>query len=196
MSRTIIILSLFLLVSCSPKEIPVNNLVNRQGIFYEINSQTPFTGITLKYHENGQVWFRKTYKDGRLHGLYEAYFENGQLRGIRNYKNGRFHGLYEDYYENGQPARTTNFIGGLEQDGLRQTYYENGQIESIQHMKDGKTHGIREVYSNDGKLEFKQIWKNGRRDGLNLNYVFSTDGDPIKECYRNGNIVEMSYCDK
>ena len=52
-----ILLSIFcllILVSCS-NEVPVDQLVERNGVFYEVNSQTPFTGSVVKYHDNGQL---------------------------------------------------------------------------------------------------------------------------------------------
>ena len=51
--KGIIFLSVFL-VSCS-NEVPFDKLVERQGITYEINSTTPFTGSSVSYYENGQL---------------------------------------------------------------------------------------------------------------------------------------------
>ncbi|SVE32657.1 uncharacterized protein METZ01_LOCUS485511, partial [marine metagenome] len=51
MKQLLTILCLVLLVSCSPPpEVPSDKLVERQGITYEINSTTPFTGIEVSYH--------------------------------------------------------------------------------------------------------------------------------------------------
>ncbi len=44
MNKILILLSLVVLASCDPKDTPFGNLVERQGVFYEVNSQTPFTG--------------------------------------------------------------------------------------------------------------------------------------------------------
>ena len=63
MKKLLTILCLVLLVSCS-NEVPDDQLVERQGITYEINSQTPFTGSSVTYHENGQLKKRVDYKKG------------------------------------------------------------------------------------------------------------------------------------
>ena len=50
MKQLLTILCLVLLVSCSPPpEVPDDKLVERQGIKYEVNSDQPFTGISVEY---------------------------------------------------------------------------------------------------------------------------------------------------
>ena len=105
MNKILIILSLVLLASCSPKEVPSSDLVERQGVTYEINSKTPFTGIAVEvveYHENGQLTFKSNYKDGIEDGLQETYHDNGQLMTSGNYKDGKEDGLSAVYDDNGQ----------------------------------------------------------------------------------------------
>jgi len=64
MDKILNILSFVLLVSCGPKELASDQLVERQGVHYEVNSTTPFTGVVVDYHDNGQL---------------EWYYETGQL---------------------------------------------------------------------------------------------------------------------
>ena len=116
-----------LLASCSVKEVPSSDLVERQGVTYEINSQTPFTGIAVNYHENGQLLFKVNYKDGKRDGLAEGYHENGQLNEKSNFKDGKLDGLQESYYENGQLKRKGNFKD-YKLDGLAEVYHENGEV--------------------------------------------------------------------
>ena len=87
-------------------------------------------------------------------------------------KDGRLHGLYESYLENGQLWGIRNYKNGRFH-GLYEDYYENGQLALTTNLIDGL-----------------------RQDSLQLDYVFSNDGQLEKECYRNGSIVEMSDCDK
>ena len=100
MKKLLLILPL-LIVGCS-KEIPFDQLVEREGIYYEVNSQTPFSGRVVSYYENGRLEEKANYKDGKEDGLWEYYFENGQLQGKGNYKDGKEDGLCEYYFENGQ----------------------------------------------------------------------------------------------
>ena len=81
MNKLLPILCFLIIASCS-KEIPSDQLVERNGIYYEVNSQTPFSGRVVSYHENGQLKWKRNYKDGNRDGLSELYGEDGQLRWI------------------------------------------------------------------------------------------------------------------
>ena len=70
------------------KEILIDQLVERGGISYEVNSTTPFAGVTLDYDENGQLQQRSNYKDGKLEGLFEWFDEDGNLTKTEEYKDG------------------------------------------------------------------------------------------------------------
>ena len=58
MNQILIILSFVVLTSCAANEIPSNGLVERQGLTYEVNSQTPFTGTSVSHLDNGQSGFK------------------------------------------------------------------------------------------------------------------------------------------
>jgi len=88
MKKLLPILCLLILVSCS-NEVPVDQLVERNGITYEINSQTPFTGGFVNYHENGQLKERGYFKNGKEDGMWEGFEENGQIEFTSYYINGK-----------------------------------------------------------------------------------------------------------
>lgn len=108
MKRLLSFFVLFLLVSCS-KEVAYDSLVSRNGIAYEVNSQTPYTGEVVKLFENGQLEKKASYLDGMMNGPFESYYENSQLEEKSIYKNGIIDGPYESYYKNGQ-LRTKGVI--------------------------------------------------------------------------------------
>jgi len=101
MDKILIILSFVLLTSCGPKELTSDQLVERQGVHYEVNSTTPFTGVVVDYHDNGQLKLERNYKAGKPDGPLEAFYENGQLHWRENTKDGKREGLLEYYNENG-----------------------------------------------------------------------------------------------
>ncbi|SVE38063.1 uncharacterized protein METZ01_LOCUS490917, partial [marine metagenome] len=153
MKKLLTILCLLILVSCSPTpEIPPIELVVKQGIVYEVNSTTPFTGSDVSYYENGQLKRKGNFIDGKEDGLHESYYENGQLDFRGNYKNGEEEGLFEQYYDNGQLEMRGNFIDGKE-DGLKESYYDEGQLKVRGNFIDGKMVGLFEVYNENGQLE-------------------------------------------
>ena len=49
---------------CS-NEVSLDQLQDRNGLKYEINSQTPFTGSSVDYYDNGQLRAKQNLKDGK-----------------------------------------------------------------------------------------------------------------------------------
>ena len=62
----------------------------RDGLYYNKSSEKPFTG-KVSGIENGEII------KGQKEGLWEYYNKNGQLNYKRNYKDGKKEGLWEWY---------------------------------------------------------------------------------------------------
>ena len=122
----------------------MDNLVEREGIYYKEFTDVPFTGrITGKeqgtirngkkdspwigYWDNGQLWFKGTYKDGKVEGPFVWYYDNGQLHYKGNFKDGEKEGPWVGYLGNGQLWWKVTF-------------------------KDGKVEGDLVYYSPDGSV--------------------------------------------
>ena len=45
--------------------------------------------------------------------------------------------------------------------GVVETYYDNGQLQSRANYKDGKLDGLGEIWSRDGQLESRANYKDG-----------------------------------
>ena len=111
MKKLLTILCLVLLVSCS-NEVPSDKLVERDGITYEVNSTTPFTGSSVSYWINGQLLLRKNYKNGKEDGLWESFHDNGQLEYRGNYRDGEPEGPWEFFNEDGNLIGTQMYRNG------------------------------------------------------------------------------------
>ena len=122
----IFILSL-ILVGCE-KIIDESDLVERKDIHYQINSDKPFTGSVVSYHENGQVKTSGTYKKGLKEGLFEEFYDNGQILTSVNYFMSGKEGVENIFFENGNINFINNYKNNLF-NGVKQTYFENGQVE-------------------------------------------------------------------
>ena len=90
MKRTLTISVLLLVLGGCNNEVTYDQLelVERSGLIHEINSQIPYTGVAVEYHDNGQLSFKGNYKDGELHGLFEYFDEEGNLTETVTYENG------------------------------------------------------------------------------------------------------------
>jgi|TARA_R100000808_G_C2153259_1_gene163338 antitoxin component YwqK of YwqJK toxin-antitoxin module len=184
---------LLILTGCDeepPAEIPSHLLVKNGGMTFEQGSKKPFTGVSVKYHENGEPEEKVTFEagketrktvfiydyngqfktkvnfiDGKKHGLWENYWSNGQLKSKENYKVGEKHGLWERYHENGLLDRKINYLDGKE-DGLWESYRENGKLYLKRNFIDGKADGLWEEYYENGQLLQKGNYIDGKANGV------------------------------
>ena len=190
MNKLYLLLLPLIVISCS-KEIPREQLVERDGLLYEINSQTPFEGNVTTLFENGQLKSKSSYKQGYQSGSFETYYENGQLqsKGKIN-KDGSMFGDYENYHDNGQLESKGTFKedGSSLIDGEYVIYHENGTPSHTWRIQDGKTVGNSDYYFDNGQLEQRIVFKNGvRQDGPFE--IFNRDGQPLKRgTTKNGEI--------
>ena len=125
-----------LLGGCGEKEVDSSQLVERNDIKYLVNSETPYTGKQIEFHENGQKQWEENYKDGKPDGLVVEWYTNGQKKVEGNYKDGK-EGLHVSWYTNGQKQAEVNYKDG-KIDGLSVWWDVNGQKEGEVNYKDGK----------------------------------------------------------
>ena len=115
----IVILSL-LVFGCE-KSIDIKSVVERGGLTYEINSQSPYTGEVIDVYNNGQIRSKINYKDGKTYGGYIEYYKNGQLMWEGKYKNGKKHDTWI-YHEKGYGER-------WKEKGYQQKYSNGEKID-------------------------------------------------------------------
>lgn len=84
----IFVIAITFLNSCSEKIIDMEQLQDRNGVFYEVNVTKPFNGTAIEWHENGQKAAEVNFKNGKEHGSYFEWYENGQLSNEEYFKNG------------------------------------------------------------------------------------------------------------
>ena len=89
------------------------NLVERNGVWFEVNSEEPFTGVAESFYGNGQLQNKIEMKAGLQDGLFELYYPNGQLHQKVNMKAGLQDGLFEEYYEDGEVKQKSIFKAGV-----------------------------------------------------------------------------------
>ena len=107
----------------------LDDLVVKEGIYYKINSDLPFTGSV-----EGRVQGAIT--DGKKNGAWIYYYENGQIEAKGNYKNSKKQGEWIFNFENGKIQSKVTLIDGIV-DGEWIFYYKNGKISHINIYKDG-----------------------------------------------------------
>ena len=110
----IIVTMPLLLGGCGEKHEGVNveELGQRESIWYLKDSETPYSGKFYALHPNGQKMGEANYKDGKEDGLERVWHENGQKMLEGNWNDGRLDGLFVRWHENGQKAYEANYKDG------------------------------------------------------------------------------------
>ena len=55
----------------------------KDGLWYKIDAQSPFSGAAVDFYENGEMQSRTRIVEGKAIGLIEEWDENGTLKGVR-----------------------------------------------------------------------------------------------------------------
>lgn len=92
----VLVLTLF---ACKQKELDFDQLQEREGIFYEINQEKPFTGVAFKKYENGQFAQKTEFKKGKQNGKSTTWNEQGEMTSEYSFKDGVAHGAFVNYLE-------------------------------------------------------------------------------------------------
>jgi len=174
----LIVLPLLLIVGCSQKPVDETTLIEKEGVMYLPNSDTPYTGEVFTNYDTGQKEYQGTYENGLLVS-YSYLHKDGSVKEPVNGENLIDRGglLYET---NGQKPYTgdvfelhkdgsrkyTGLLKGGKKDGLWTDWYRNGQKEEERTYKDGEVDGLWTDWYEDGQKKFEVTYKNGKKDGL------------------------------
>lgn len=88
-------------------------------------------GEWLKYHPNGSLHLRTTFRNGKLDGLFEAFFEDGKPEVKGQYKNDLKEGWWIIYKKDGSIKFKTEYISGIARNN-KIDIYESDYIDSLE----------------------------------------------------------------
>ncbi len=119
------------IVSISKSE-TIDDLVEREALFYLKFTDTPFTG-ELEGMQQGKL------SEGKKQGSWLEFWITGQLKSKGEYIDGKKTGPWLLFYTNGQLMSKGNYLEDME-DGDWLYYFRNGNInqKSSGSYKDGK----------------------------------------------------------
>ena len=92
--KTLLTILFISLLSSPSWSMTIDDLVNREGLYYQKFTDVPFSG-NVTGHEQGSI------ENGKREGGWVSYYDNGQLESKGNYKNGKQEGIWVRYEENG-----------------------------------------------------------------------------------------------
>ena len=135
----------------------MDDLVERDGLYYKKFTDVPFTGEVTGPTSSFLEF-------GSLKGLFLQYWENGQLGQKSSFKNGKREGPFVHYYDNGKILRKGTYKAG-ERVGPYLRYHENGQLAEKGTYKNGKREGPWVDYGEDGEKTVGRLFSGTYVDG-------------------------------
>ena len=136
----------FITSLAKPDGVNSEELEYREGFYYLLDSDTPYTGKAFTLWKNGQKETESNYKDGKQDGLQFEWHENGQKSWKGNFKGGKPNGLWVNWHENGQKQLEENYKDGKAY-GVKMEWHPNGQKR-------------REAIFKDDELISEKWWNN------------------------------------
>ncbi len=185
------------------------------GIRYE-RSQSDSIIVATRYHQNGQLHY-KTVLINQVHpdGEEVGYFDNGEVEFRRFYKNGVPTGVWTEYYKSGMiqserlPYLNSSFLwdkryfenGELQYHSVRKPdgtvvkkrFHDNGKlkVEYIHHSR-GLVDGTYLVYDEHGNVSAKETYVQGEKDGVWEEW-YSNGIKKSMYIYQNGKPIGFGY---
>jgi antitoxin component YwqK of YwqJK toxin-antitoxin module len=196
MKNQIIISLLFLLIGCSKD---LDTLEKRGDIYYEINSEEPFSGLIINKYESGQKHTKGYLTNGREDGYWTWWYEGSPKNHIRLYLDNILDNLpylFYDSWENyGQKRKVVDYLDGTKY-GLSTEWYENGQLQEEGHYKEGKLEGLWRRYFDNGILSIKGNYKDDKQEGFWKSY-YDNGQLYLDRIYKDGKLEGLwkSYYD-
>lgn len=135
----------------------LDDLVERDGLYYKKFSDVPFAGEV-------EGRFQGKFKGGKREGPWLHFYDSGQMLYKGKYKNGEADGSWGFYYDNGQLSEEGEYRNG-KRDGPWVGYHDNGQLWRKGAYKNGKEEGRWVYYDDDGTFRNNSsgVYKGGKK---------------------------------
>jgi antitoxin component YwqK of YwqJK toxin-antitoxin module len=120
--------------------------------------------LAVTWHANGMLYDRRSMRNGRDHGNYEAYWDNGSIRARGSYINGNAHGMFEYFNSFGKLTNRHCFVHG-DMHGMSETFYADESVHERMNFIKNKIHGQHTIWHENGNLWQDATFKDGERCG-------------------------------
>lgn len=192
-------------------EVNIEDIIDKDGISYWPDENTPFTGMVIVYEDSIKVGAMEL-KSGINNGLLQVWYPNGTVETQGQIIGGNRTGEWTSWYSNGEKIRQVTFVNDKEE-GRATWWFDNGTIEKTGNYKDGVATGVWEWYYANGQLQQRgetlgEIpignWKVYYADGKPMNdgnyvdgmlegpfYYWDEEGNKESQVYKKG-VIEST----
>jgi antitoxin component YwqK of YwqJK toxin-antitoxin module len=143
-------------------------------------------GAYVAYHNNGILSQEGSYEYDKKTGLWREYTPTGEVYRETFYKNGKVHGINNTYTNTGKPEIKCEYYEEIVIEGkkitnvyhgIKERYKNNGKLDSKEIYRYGKKEGTWESYHPNGNLSMSNVYKNNLQIGKSI--AFDTEGNKI-----------------
>lgn len=152
------------------------------GILQQNPPELAKLDIKYVYHDNGNIKFSATYKDGVMEGIQREFSPEGKVIAAKVYSEGFLigegvmdtagmqQGPWIEYYPGGQVKSKGEYINNM-RIGEWIFYYSNGKVEQKgKYDNKGKAQGIWKWFYESGNIWREESYKNNKREGQMTEY--------------------------
>ena len=126
------------------------------GIF-DLFKSNPKETVKKTYHENGNLWSERNFKNGVLHGLEQQYHDNGKILCEQNWNQGKLEGPNNHYDIQGNPILKDNYKDDKLHGECKK--YTDGEVSLMQQFYFGTLENEESYfYKNDIQYCRKRNW--------------------------------------
>lgn len=114
-----------------------------------------FDTLIVKYtcYKSGKIDWKKSYRNGKSHGLWESWYEDGKIKSRGKVVNGKSDSVHEAWDSTGFRISYKTYRHGKAV-GRHEEWYAPGKRKRIVHFNDkGQEHGLRESWTVEGLRE-------------------------------------------
>jgi antitoxin component YwqK of YwqJK toxin-antitoxin module len=160
------------------------------------NSKGEREGLWEIFYEDGNIFSRAPYKDGKIDGIDEWFYTNGNIHFRTPFKDGNMDGIQEEFNEQGNIVKTTLWKEGelIETTEPELTpyimYHNNGNVWiKGQRNSKGQEEGIWEEFYENGNIECRIPYKEDKRDGI-MEWFDEQGNITLTRLWKDGKLIE------
>jgi antitoxin component YwqK of YwqJK toxin-antitoxin module len=124
---------------------------SKEGEVFYGEGNKPFTGVFHEYWENGNIKQAVPFRKGIISGEVVVYFSDKSRNEIRSYKSGKMHGIWITWDEKGNKIAEASYRKG-KKDGKWYVWDENGTLRYDMTYKNGEKSGTWFMWDEKGTI--------------------------------------------
>jgi hypothetical protein len=159
--RFLILFLPLIIFGCQHPSIDLEELIQKEGVFFEKGNKAPFTGNGVALFSEGEKMMEVPLLNGLPHGISSTWQKNGKLLRQFSYDNGQLF-RFATFYKNGNPHLCGEYRDGKTH-GKNIFWWENGTKRFDVDFQDGLKHGIEKQWHPNGELALKAEYNHGKK---------------------------------